>query len=670
MLCKSFTNTLRAFGRRKFEKKVPFTYTLRQSSVIVPRTSMERVVVPQRGITHDESTEEPTFHQPKEPLSLEDVYPSIIYIDDNYCVIDKPPGIRMDGNFPITIEKLVAKWTQRSVKEIKWMHQLDFATSGVLCIGLHREAVAAVVSSFEHRTVRKAYLAVLQGHLQINSWPELSSIDENIANETVDSHEQAKKISEVQQKFVEEQRKGLVSTGGRNAKRKLQELISQGQSTQEGSEVQVVDSGSTWQEQVMRENLQLCLQSFRSLSLQSVLDISPQLQSDYQYLQQFSEEDFLKGPKLRKLLRKLLSKCGISVDLVASNLNDATSSLPSAAAVVQIANAAKQTTPLSDSEVEEVCQSYRNPHRVGGPAIFRIQTPHSLSTNPLAIDTLVGQSVKGNCRSSATEALATMFANREVKSHHLVVNIPVAELDGDFRMEPGHLRNPGKNAVTEVFVLSYGYYQGKPVTKVLMKPISGRRHQLRIHSRCLGHPIVGDFTYNTIQREAIASRSQAYQSYVASLPVVTPTTETSVVIPAHLRQEFDAHVAERMMLHAYCIHIPFPNEGRATVPYKRKILEASRWEEELHRYREEHGITDVPQNEQDRIRDEIHLSFDQLSSLQIRDMRVTCPLIDIATPVDPFPMLPERLSPSGKEDLVLKPVLPTYMQRVYDTDSS
>lgn len=35
----------------------------------------------------------------------------------------------------------------------------------------------------------------------------------------------------------------------------------------------------------------------------------------------------------------------------------------------------------------------------------------------------------------------------------------------------------------------------QPVTKVLLQPITGRRHQLRIHLRACGHAIVGDVTY-------------------------------------------------------------------------------------------------------------------------------------------------------------------------------
>lgn len=55
--------------------------------------------------------------------------------------------------------------------------------------------------------------------------------------------------------------------------------------------------------------------------------------------------------------------------------------------------------------------------------------------------------------------------------------------------------NP-KPCKTELTVLEYGLYDGDPVTKVLLQPLTGRTHQLRVHCSAIGHPIVGDFTYS------------------------------------------------------------------------------------------------------------------------------------------------------------------------------
>ncbi|XP_006897522.1 PREDICTED: RNA pseudouridylate synthase domain-containing protein 1 [Elephantulus edwardii] len=54
--------------------------------------------------------------------------------------------------------------------------------------------------------------------------------------------------------------------------------------------------------------------------------------------------------------------------------------------------------------------------------------------------------------------------------------------------------NP-KPSLTELVVLEHGFYAGDPVSKVLLQPLTGRTHQLRVHCRALGHPVVGDLTY-------------------------------------------------------------------------------------------------------------------------------------------------------------------------------
>lgn len=52
-----------------------------------------------------------------------------------------------------------------------------------------------------------------------------------------------------------------------------------------------------------------------------------------------------------------------------------------------------------------------------------------------------------------------------------------------------------RSAMTRLRVLELGTYDNYPATKVLLKPITGRRHQLRVHCSALGHTIVGDFSY-------------------------------------------------------------------------------------------------------------------------------------------------------------------------------
>ena len=62
-----------------------------------------------------------------------------------------------------------------------------------------------------------------------------------------------------------------------------------------------------------------------------------------------------------------------------------------------------------------------------------------------------------------------------------------------------------------VFVLQHGTLEGKPVSKVLLRPLNGRRHQLRLHLQKLGHPIVGDATYGNSMNDATRMMLHAWK---------------------------------------------------------------------------------------------------------------------------------------------------------------
>ncbi len=57
----------------------------------------------------------------------------------------------------------------------------------------------------------------------------------------------------------------------------------------------------------------------------------------------------------------------------------------------------------------------------------------------------------------------------------------------------------GKPATTHVKILAYGQIHQRPVTLVACKLETGRTHQIRVHLQSIGHPLVGDPTY---QRQA------------------------------------------------------------------------------------------------------------------------------------------------------------------------
>ena len=71
------------------------------------------------------------------------------------------------GSAQITVEKLVRK-AQPDLGAARFVHQLDYATSGVLLVGLNKASTAIACRAFETGTAKKSYVALLEGHLATN----------------------------------------------------------------------------------------------------------------------------------------------------------------------------------------------------------------------------------------------------------------------------------------------------------------------------------------------------------------------------------------------------------------------------------------------------------------------------------------------------------------------
>jgi tRNA pseudouridine32 synthase / 23S rRNA pseudouridine746 synthase len=84
-----------------------------------------------------------------------------------------------------------------------------------------------------------------------------------------------------------------------------------------------------------------------------------------------------------------------------------------------------------------------------------------------------------------------------------IIDFPIAKDPPNFpRMKI--CATTGKPALTQYRVLER--LDSPPRSRVLFTPLSGRTHQLRIHSRELGHPILGCELYGTAASHAAAPR--------------------------------------------------------------------------------------------------------------------------------------------------------------------
>jgi len=99
------------------------------------------------------------YTPPQDPLD-------IVYEDEDLLVINKPAGLlSVMGRLPEHQDSAYLRVLDK-YPAAKVTHRLDMATSGLLMFAKHREAEVAVSKMFQARTVKKYYVALVQGQIQ------------------------------------------------------------------------------------------------------------------------------------------------------------------------------------------------------------------------------------------------------------------------------------------------------------------------------------------------------------------------------------------------------------------------------------------------------------------------------------------------------------------------
>ncbi|XP_072550028.1 RNA pseudouridylate synthase domain-containing protein 1 [Salminus brasiliensis] len=95
----------------------------------------------------------------------------VLYRSEDYLVVNKHWDIRIDSKFWAE-ERTVQKQLKHHFPQLadpttyygyRFCHQLDFSTSGALCVALNRGAAGRAYHCFKNRLVTKAYLALVRG---------------------------------------------------------------------------------------------------------------------------------------------------------------------------------------------------------------------------------------------------------------------------------------------------------------------------------------------------------------------------------------------------------------------------------------------------------------------------------------------------------------------------
>lgn len=111
---------------------------------------------------------------PPRPLSSEAIPLNIIYADDDLLVIDKPAGLPIHpapGHPAHTLVNAILSYLPRLADTGDSLrpgivHRLDKDASGVVVVAKNSVAQLNLISQFKARSVTKAYLVLVKGHLQ------------------------------------------------------------------------------------------------------------------------------------------------------------------------------------------------------------------------------------------------------------------------------------------------------------------------------------------------------------------------------------------------------------------------------------------------------------------------------------------------------------------------
>ncbi|KAF4135405.1 RNA pseudouridylate synthase [Phytophthora infestans] len=384
-------------------------------------------LVPVNSATNSENNE------PGGPKTLDQLHLRVLSRDEHFVVLNKGPDVRMDGAFDVTLEKALAR-NFPQVEKFRWIHQLDFTTSGVCVVGVNKDAAATGCRLFREKQVQKEYLAVVRGHLPFNPAESVDTAGLPAKACTFS------KLGLLIQDMEEMERLRNQQRGSRAH----QKTPGYPRGVRHGPNLFTME-----QAQLLRES-------------------------------QEHPRGEVRGSSNRAEARELTP-----AELAFTKMTWHDLTKEEKGAYTEKANADKQrflkefSEFLSQEKVRLACKRKY-------------------------------ESFDGEDSEEANEPVAYVFDAPIIEPHRST---------GVFRMLVGtETDTAAKQSTTVCFVLGHAMYKGEPVTKVLLRPLNGRRHQLRLHMAHHGFPIAGDVTYGSQEDEAPRMMLHAWRIWLRGRP--------------------------------------------------------------------------------------------------------------------------------------------------------
>jgi len=88
-----------------------------------------------------------------------------IFVDKNFLIFDKPSGVLVHPNTMATEYSMLDEVRHHSGQNANGTHRIDMETSGLFLASRNKDAERFLKGSFEHKTIKKEYLAWVTGKI-------------------------------------------------------------------------------------------------------------------------------------------------------------------------------------------------------------------------------------------------------------------------------------------------------------------------------------------------------------------------------------------------------------------------------------------------------------------------------------------------------------------------
>jgi 23S rRNA-/tRNA-specific pseudouridylate synthase len=493
-------------------------------------------------------------------------------------VVDKPADVRLNGGFALTMEKLTASWAAATGSSGKFgpSHQLDFATSGVMAFAGNTQMASATQTLFEKRQTKKQYLAVVHGHIErvpaASGITTLSSEAESgrTLEDEADAYDKRAIVKDFITRSVAVPPVQLAMHWFGLARAQLLEACAAAtaavpSSAAEPECAQCPASNGSVGCRTDNPNLQrlaalagLTWKQMKPATAEERAALGPAAPPPH-VIGDMAAAFALQTPP--PMDGAAIVRAGVAALVAAAAGTTAAPELPWGIQLFDVCMRAEAADTvryrLDQTEAaaaREAAAAAAKQHAANEAAAAAAAAAVEAAPSDSRTATAGAAGAEGTAPGGVGGAGIAAVAGTAPGLPRFLVDLPIREIPGDFRMAVAGAGQAGRTSVTVAQVLSYGYWHPpstagasaasdaasgcsdgsaaagagapaaegattaggpvppagavdtaaaaapaaagpQPVTKVLLMPVTGRRHQLRVHMAALGHPIVGDCTY-------------------------------------------------------------------------------------------------------------------------------------------------------------------------------